>query len=322
VKLLATIIAVFLPFCFVNAAQAQVTTYGAAARVNGVEISNASLEKNFEEYQRDNNVNISAVRYPGRVVEMRQEVLQQLIDEELVWQTVQAKQLIASAEDVDKALEEARAQFESEDRFLQRITIDGFTQESYRIHVQKQVSTGNYMQNISSKATVSKEEVHEFYVTNPDKLRIPETVRARHILLTVHPNADENTRQGARDRMDSILEQLANGADFSALANRYSEDDSSSDGGDLGYFQHGQMVKPFDDAAFALDIGETSEIVETVYGLHVIRVDDRQPPQVVSEDMASEQIYDYLMQLKRRQAIKDEISTLRSNAEIEILSPQ
>jgi len=321
-KYLAILTAVFLPLFLNSTAQAQVSAYGAAAKVNGVEISNASLEASFEEYQRDKNVNISAVRYPGRIVEMRGEVLEELVNQELVWQTVKEKQLIASPEEVDKALEEVREQFEPGDGFIRRITIDGFTPGSYRVHVQQQVSTAKYMQNVSSKATVSREEVHEFYVTNPDKLQIPETVRARHILLTVHPNADENTRKGVRDRMNGIIEQLANGEDFAALANTYSEDESSADGGDLGYFQHGQMVKPFDDAAFALSIGEISEIVETAYGLHVIKVEDRQTPQTVTEEMAFEQIYEYLMQLKRRQALTDEISRLRSNAEIEILVAQ
>lgn len=321
-KYLAILAAVILPLYLSSTAQAQASAYGAAAKVNGVEISNASLEVSFEEYQRDNSVNISAVRYPGRVVGMRREVLEELVNQELVWQTVKEKQLFASSEEVDQAMEEVREQFDTEDGFIRRITIDGFTPESYRVHVQQQVSTAKYMQDVSSKATVSREEVHEFYVNNPDKLQIPETVRARHILLTVHPNADENTRQGVRDRMNSIIEQLANGADFATLANAYSDDESSADGGDLGYFQHGQMVKPFDDAAFALNVGEISDIVETVYGLHVIRVEDRRPPQTVTEEMAFEQIYEYLMQLKRRQALVDEISRLRSNAEIEILVAQ
>lgn len=73
-KYLAILAAVILPLYLSSTAQAQASAYGAAAKVNGVEISNASLEVSFEEYQRDNSVNISAVRYPGRVVGMRREV--------------------------------------------------------------------------------------------------------------------------------------------------------------------------------------------------------------------------------------------------------
>ncbi|MDH3363156.1 MAG: peptidylprolyl isomerase [Gammaproteobacteria bacterium] len=320
-KIRVSLLVACLGVSFSGIAGAQVSAYGAAARVNGVDVSNSVLEKSFEEYQRENNVNIAAIRYPNRVKEMKREVLEHLIDEELVWQTVQAKDLFASPQEVDQSLEEIRAQFGSEDRFLTRITIDGFTPESYRDYVRRTVSAANYMQKVSAAATVSSEEVHDFYVNNPDKFHIPESVKARHILLKVHPSANEETRNAVRERMQRIVEQLADGANFAALAVKYSEDTSASAGGDLGYFQHGQMVKPFDNAAFALQVGETSGVVETIYGLHIIKLEDRQPSQVVPEEMASEQIYSYLLDVKRRQAIRDEIVALRADAEIEILLP-
>lgn len=320
-KNLAILLAVLIPLSLNSSAQAQVSAYGAAARVNGNEVSNSALEKNFEEYQRENDVNIAAIRYPNRVKEMKRDVLEHLIDQELVWQRVQAKKLFSSAEEIDASLQEIRAQFDSEDRFLTRITIDGFTPESYRAHVRRTASVANYMQNISASATVSSADVNEFYVNNPDKFQMTETVKVRHILLKVHPNANEESRAPVREKMDSIIDQLANGADFAALATSYSEDTSAAQGGDLGYFHHGQMVKPFDDAAFALAVGETSGIVETVYGLHVIRVEDRQPAKIVPEEMASEQIYDYLLDVNQRQAIRNELSELRAEAEIEILLP-
>lgn len=311
-----------LAICFSGTSQAQLSAYGSAANVNGVEISNAILERNFEEYQRENDVNIAAIRYPDRIIEMRRDVLDQLIDQELVWQVVQARDLVASPEETETSVEDVRAQFDTEDEFLQRITIDGFTLDSYHTHAERVVSVSNYMQKISSHAAVSSEEVHEFYVNNPDKLQLPETVRARHILLKVHPNANTDTRESVQQRMDSITEQLAGGADFSTLAVRFSEDSSASQGGDLGYFQHGQMVKPFDDAVFALSVGETSNVVRTVYGLHLIKLEDRQPSQMVAEEAAAEQIYAYLLEVKQREAIRDELSTLRANADIDIWKPQ
>lgn len=300
---------------------AQVSAYGNAAIVNGVEITNRALESGFEEYQRETDFNIAAVRYPNRIKALRGEVLDQLIDQELVWQAVQTKKLIASEEQVDESLQEILETFGSEENFQKRITIDGFTAESHRAHVRRQVSTSNYMQSISANATVSREDMHQFYLENPDKFQMPETVRARHILLKVHPNANDETKSGAQERMNVIVEQVTDGADFAALAIKYSEDSTASEGGDLGYFQHGQMVKPFDDAAFALDIGEVSAVVETMYGLHLIKIEDRQPPHTVPEEMAQEQVYAYLLQVAQRQAIRDELSALHADAEIEILIP-
>lgn len=320
-KVIIRTLLLILPLLVGSKVLAQASSYGAAAEVNGIEISNRILEKNFEEYQRENNVNIAAIRYPGRVKEMKREVLELLIDQELVWQQVQAKKLFASLEEVDKSLENLRNNFPSEEAFLKRITIEGYTPETYRDHVHRLVSAANYMRDLSAGATVGDEEVQDFYENNPDKFQVQEMIRARHILLKVHPSANEETRKIVRERMDGIVERLAEGADFATLAGQYSEDSSAVNGGDLGYFQRGDMVKPFDDAAFALSPGEISGVIKTIYGFHVIKVEDRQPPQTVPEVMAAQQIRDYLLELKQRQAIRTELSTLRAAADIRILLP-
>ena len=314
-------LAIALTLCLCSTVAAQVSAYGAAATVNGAEITNAMLEKNFEEYQRDNNLNIAAIRYPDRVKEMKLKVLEELIDQELVWQVVQEKDLYAGPADVDGSLQQLRSQFESEDKFLTRITIEGFTPDSYREHVRRMASTSLYLHRISETAAVTIDEMHDFYADNPDKFVIPETVQARHILLKVHPNAGEEMRGTVRARMDAIITQLDAGEEFAALAAMYSEDGSKSAGGDLGYFNRSEMVEPFAEAAFATEVGEVTGVVETVYGLHIIKVEERQPSQIVPEETAQEQIYDYLLDVNRRQAVRDEIAALRTDADIEILLP-
>ncbi len=313
--------ALLLVLCLGSAATAQVSAYGAAARVNGVEISNAKLESNFEEYQRENDVNIAGIRYPDRVKEMKRDVLEELIDQELVWQVVQEKKLFADPEDVERSLDKLRSQFDSEDAFLTRIRIEGFTPDSYREHVRRMVSASLYLQGISEEASVTAEEMHDFYASNLDKFEVPEMVSARHILLKVHPNADEKTRGKVSERMDAIVAELEAGADFATLAAMYSEDGSKTDGGNLGYFHREQMVAPFTEAAFATEVGEVSDVVETIYGLHLIKVEDHQPSRTVPEEMAQQQIYDYLLEVNRRRAIREEIAALRADADIEILIP-
>jgi parvulin-like peptidyl-prolyl isomerase len=302
-------------------ASAQMTAYGTAARVNGVEISNEKLEKNFEEYQRENNVNVGAIRHPFRVTEMKREVLDKLIDQELVWQFVQDQDLYASPEIVERSLDKIRGQFPSEDEFVTRISIEGFTPESYREHVRRMVSGQLYLETVAETAAVSADEIHDFYANNPDKFEMPEMAHARHILLKVHPNANAETRARVQERMDAIVAELEGGADFAVLAATYSEDSSKDNGGDLGYFSRGEMVPQFDQVAFTTAVGEVSGIVETIYGLHLIKVEDRQPSQIVPESMAQQQIYDHLLEVKRRQAMREEIATLRAAADIEVLLP-
>jgi len=102
-------------------------------------------------------------------------------------------------------------------------------------------------------------------------------IRASHILISYYNDNKQIDSAGAKLLADSVLTQLKNGASFEELAEKYSDDKgSASKGGDLGYFERRQMVKPFDEAAFNLKVGEISDLVQTNYGYHIIKVTDRQ----------------------------------------------
>jgi len=111
-----------------------------------------------------------------------------------------------------------------------------------------------------------------------DRFTAPEEIRARHILIKLTPDADEKQRAEARKKAEDALDKLKKGADFAKLAQQVSEDPgSASKGGDLGLFSRGKMVPSFDAAAFALEPGGLSEIVESPFGLHIIKVDEKLP---------------------------------------------
>lgn len=123
---------------------------------------------------------------------------------------------------------------------------------------------------------VTEEQITEYYEDNrKTRFTQPHEVRARHILIRVPRDADEETKAAARKRIEEIQAKLAAGADFAELAKEYSEDPGSKDkGGDLGFFPRGRMVGPFEDAAFSLAPGETSDIVESPFGYNILRVEE------------------------------------------------
>lgn len=101
-----------------------------------------------------------------------------------------------------------------------------------------------------------------------------EQIIASHILLMYagsERSSATRSKDEARSQIDDIADQLREGADFAALARQHSDCGSAQAGGDLGSFGRGQMVKAFEDAAFALDVGATSSVVETPFGYHIIR---------------------------------------------------
>ncbi len=151
--------------------------------------------------------------------------------------------------------------------------------------------------------TVTTDEARRWYEQNLALYSKPERIRASHILFkTEGANAAV-----ARKRAEEVLAKVKAGGDFSALAKQYSEDSSKAAGGDLDYFGRGAMVKPFEDAAWALQVGQTSGLVQSEFGFHIIKLTDRQP----SSTPTFEQL---------RPSLEAAIKTAKATAEAERLA--
>jgi len=147
------------------------------------------------------------------------------------------------------------------------------------------------------EAAIDEAELEKTYRRSRADYEVPEQVHAAHILIKVPAGADDATRAKKKAQIEAALEKLKAGEDFAALAKRTSEDGSASQGGDLGFFPRGRMVKPFEDAAFALPAGTLSEIVTTQFGFHIIKVLEHQDARV--KELA--EVRDEVMALAREQ---------------------
>lgn len=156
-------------------------------------------------------------------------------------------------------------------------------------------------QDFFEQIEIPEEEVERYYNDNKSVYVRPEKVHARHILIRVPRDADEETRKAARAKIDKVLKEARSGADFAELAGKYSEDSTASKGGDLGFFERGQMVESFDNAAFGLKAGEISPVVRTPFGYHVIKVEERQEKK---ETTLEEARPDVLRELKSEQGMR------------------
>jgi peptidyl-prolyl cis-trans isomerase D len=127
------------------------------------------------------------------------------------------------------------------------------------------------------KPAIPDEDVEAFYRQNFNRYSIPEQRRARHILIKTSEEDSEDVLAEKRKMAEQVLELAKSGEDFAELAKQYSEGPSGPRGGDLGAFSRGRMVKPFEDAAFSLKEGEISDIVETQFGFHIIKLEKIEP---------------------------------------------
>ena len=127
------------------------------------------------------------------------------------------------------------------------------------------------------KPEITDEELESFYRQNFNRYSIPEQRSARHILIKTSEDDTEDILSEKRVQAEQVLELARSGEDFAELAKQYSEGPTGSRGGDLGSFTRGRMVKPFEDSAFSLNEGEISDIVETQFGFHIIKLEKIEP---------------------------------------------
>ena len=293
---------------------------GMVAKVNGVGLSQSEFDRNWEYFLQRSGIPSTHADKDGKVVEFRKQVLDRLIDEELLFQEAKRRKMLAGKEAVDAEIEKARAQFPTPEAFAEALAKNKLNEESLRAVFSRNLSIQDFVEKVVAKGVeVSDAEVHDFYTGNKDKFESPEQARARHILVSVEEKADDKTRQAGKAKADGLMAQLKGGADFEELARKNSDCPSAPQGGDLGFFGHGQMVPEFDAAAFALKPGELSPVVTTKFGYHIIKLEEKKDAGLVAEDEVAPRIREYLASQKTGVAVEQSIKELRDKAKIERL---
>jgi peptidyl-prolyl cis-trans isomerase C len=297
---------------------------GDAVRVNGIAISYQRFNGFYQEYRRSKGLAVGA---RGDQLELfkrlRREAMDLLIEQELVRQAAERGGIEVNAGEVDAGVAKLRSILDNSEAFARRLEAEGFTEESYRKHIGGMLAAGKYLDRIRAEVPpVSDEELAAYYRDNERRLTFPEEVRVRHILLTWKRLGTQDDRAAIRKQMAPILEKARGGADFAELARRHSQDaETAPKGGDTGFFHRGQMVPAFEDVAFALAPGEVSDMVETPFGVHIIRLEERRPARLLPLDEIREKLRDHVRQERMDAAVKQEIARLRAAAEIAILVP-
>jgi peptidyl-prolyl cis-trans isomerase C len=287
------------------------------AVVNGVTIARTDFDRALGYYMQ--RVEQSGQQIPeSQMTEIRNGILENLITAELLFQKSKQEGIQVKAEDVTAQVQSIKKRFPNEADFKKVLEESQITETDLKDQIKRDLAIQQLIdKEVNQKVVISDEESKTYYDTHPQSFVQPEKVRASHILIKVDANATEAQKKEARKKIADVQQKLQKGEDFATLAQSYSEDATSKDGGDLGYFVRGQMVKPFEDAAFSLKINEVSGIVETEYGYHLIKVVDKKPETKVTYAEIKNQLDQYLKQQKTRSEEKLYIDNLRKNAAIE-----
>jgi peptidyl-prolyl cis-trans isomerase C len=244
-----------------------------------------------------------------------------MVGYKLLLQEATARKVTVPDAEVEAKIDEVRKQFPSEDVFMQTIISRNLTLDRMRSDARGEIAITRLIETeIADKVALKPGQVEDFYKQNPDQFKQPERVRASHILISVPEAADAAARTEARTRAQQILKDVKSGKDFAALAKQHSQDPGSAvNGGDLGFFQQGQMVGPFNDAAFSLKPGAVSDLVETQFGYHIIKVAEKQPGRTVPLDEVRPKVEQFLQHQNRETQTEAFVKALRAKGKVEIL---
>ncbi len=251
---------------------------------------------------------------------MNQLVIEQLLEKEAKQAGIEVteEQLIAEITR-QLAAENPPVTFEQYKKMIEDQGIDFAAWKEY--YVRNMTYTKFLEARVGDDTEVTEEDAQKYYDGHPEDFKVPEQVQASHILISTEstdPNADPNqVKAQAREKAETLLKQVKEGADFATLAKENSADHYSAiQGGELPPFGRGDMVPPFENAAFTLKVGEISDLVETQYGYHIIKVAEHTDPNTVTFAAAKDRIVENLKVQKMQEAFSNYIESLRQKAAI------
>ncbi len=295
-------------------------SFGQAAVINGVGISSNRLQAMVDTEIAKQGVGSGGITQPKRYQSLQSKVLEKLISQEVLWQQAQKLNYVADEKSVDENFNQVRSGYDSDMAFKNKIMESGLNETKFREDIKQRLSISQMLKaEVEDKLEITQEDVESFYNKNPDKMKYPLALHARHILIKAQQDVSEEELAKARTRIGDLLVKIQQGADFAEIASAESEDSSASTGGDLGFFNPAQMVPEFAEAAMALKVGEVSEVIRTAFGFHIIKLEERRGGEALPIKDVEEQIRDFLKNQKANNAVVKYIEDLRDEADVEIL---
>jgi len=243
-------------------------------------------------------------------------MLDQMIDIEAVCEQARKEKLVPTKEEVDKAFNDLKKNIDADKEYKNQLKEMGIDDTYLRNQQEQDLTIQKYKENFDKNVKITDEEMKKYYEEHK-KDYYKDEVKASHILIsTVDDNGkplSEAKKKEAKKKAEEVLKKAKSGEEFSELAKEYSDDPgSAANGGDLGYFTKGQMVQPFEEAAFSLKPGEISGLVESEYGYHIIKVYDK-----IDKQLSFDEVKDQIKKTLIEDKYMENIESISKKAKVE-----
>jgi len=288
------------------------------AKVNGKAISGEQYQKLFKQMEGSRQAGAQPDSASSDPKAMKEQVLERLITVEVLSQKAEQLKIQAEPQELDEKIQEIQESLGGEQAMKEALQSHGLSMEELRADIQRSMRIQKLLElEVFEKVTVDQGEVKGFYDSNPQVFQVPEQVRARHIIVRVKEGATEGEKKQAKDAIQKAAERIKKGESFEEVAKQVSQDGTAQRGGDLGYFSRGQMVPEFEKVAFSLEKDKVSQVVETKFGYHLIKLEDKKEARTLGFQEVEPKIAEFLRQKKGEEQLKAYVDNLRSQAKIE-----
>jgi len=290
---------------------------GVVAAVNGKQITSGELDTAIKLYSQSQGIPMNLPQ--DRAEQVRKIVMDGLIDRELLYQKSVSDGIKPDQTEVDSIIKDARSAYPDDAEWEQHLHEQGVSDTAeFTNIVERSLVIEAVVKKVTDIDKPTDADVHKYYDEHPEEMQMPEKVRASHILFRVPEGSSEADKTAAKAKADKTLAELKGGADFAAIAKERSEDPGSGkNGGDLGFFAKGRMVPEFEKVAFSLKVGEISDVFESPFGYHIMKVTGKEEGQQASFEEVKENLRNFLHQKQARDGLQSYLANLRTEAKIE-----
>ena len=250
---------------------------------------------------------------------LRNQSLQLVMADELLYQAAVAAGVKASSAEVDAALKQWRERAGSEENIKAFMKSSGMSAEDVRHELERNTITESYRKTLLAGHGVTEAQAKEFYAGNPDMFKVPEQAHVQYILVKCTDKEAESVRAEAKKRAEEARKRAAGGEDFGAVAKLYSQDATAAKGGDIGFFPRGVMPPKFEEIVFALKPGQVSDVFQTPTGFNVLKLVELKPPGVRPFDEIKSQLMLEMGRAQEEDIVQQKLRTLSTAAKVELL---